>query len=268
MHYQKIYPSERLAPFIKCYYHWEDAGNLLPLVVQSPPSGYEAMVFNYVDPYFVSKGPEGKKNVPASFYAGQHTSNYDLHLCGSIGMFGVVFRPAAFATLFRVSVKDTADQQIPLDEILGLEGRQLTQRILEAGSTGERVEVMNRFLLQKVWLASLHFSVAHRAAMLIDDRNGLISIQNLIGETGCCHRSLQRNFIEIVGVSPKFYTRIRRFSFISYRLMYHKDDWHELIYRGGYCDQSHLIKDFQFFNRENPSAYLLQHNELIRYLEK
>lgn len=54
----------------------------------------------------------------------------------------------------------------------------------------------------------------------------------------------------------------------SYCLMYQKAKWQELAYEAGYYDHSHFIKDFQFFNRDSPTAYLQQHKELIHYLEK
>ena len=268
MIYQKILPLEKLTSFVKCYYQWEhDVIQGQPLTVQSPPSGYEALVFSYGHPYQIKRGNHEDGWVPTAFYSGQNTTNYQLSLSNTVGMFGVVFQPAAFATLFRVSVKDTADQRIALDDILGTEGKYLAQKILEAPTTAGRVEIMESFLLQKLWLSKLHITVADNAARLIDCRNGIVTVQELMDEIGSSRRPLERKFIEKVGVSPKFYARIRRFSYISYHLMYQKDNWQELIYKGGYFDQSHFIKDFQFFNRQNPTDYLLQHKELIQYLE-
>jgi AraC-like DNA-binding protein len=269
MLYNKIQPSAKLAPFIKCYYQWEHTlAQGQSLTIQSPPSGYEALVFNYDHPYSISRGNNEKVAVPTFFYSGQNTTNYQLSLINTVGMFGVVFQPSAFSTLFRVSVKDTADQRIAIDDILGNEGKQLANQILEAGTTALRVQIIESFLLQKLWLSKLHVTVADSAARLIHDRNGMVSVQELLDEIGSSRRPLERRFIEKVGVSPKFYARIRRFSYISYHLMYQKDDWQELIYKGGYFDQSHFIKDFQFFNRQNPTDYLLQHKELIQFLDK
>lgn len=269
MLYQKIQPSEKLTPFIKCYYRWEHnitQGQLLN--VQSPPSGYEAIVFNYGDPYKIGKGNEEIEKVPTTFYSGQNTCNYQLSLSNTIGMFGIVLQPSAFATLFRVSVKETADQRIPLEDILGLEGKQLAQRILEANSTAERVQYIESFLLQKLWLSKLHITKAEEAARLIDNRNGIVTVQEIMDEIGSSRRPLERKFVEKVGVSPKFYARIRRFAHISYCLMYKKANWQDLAYDAGYYDHSHFIKDFQFFNRNSPTAYLQQHKELFQYLDR
>ncbi len=269
MLYNKIQPSEKLASFVRCYYQWEHhlpAGQ--SLTIQTPPSGYEALVFNYADPYQIIRINNEKESVPPAFYSGQNTANYQLNLSNTVGMFGVVLQPAAFATLFRVSVKNASDQRIALEDILGKEGKFLAQKILEAPTTASRVQIIESFLLQKLWLSRLNITVADEAARLIGNRNGIVSVQEIMSEIGSSRRPLERCFIEKVGVSPKFYARIRRFSYISYHLLYQKDDWQELIYKGGYFDQSHFIKDFQFFNRQNPTNYLLQHKELIQYLER
>ncbi len=237
------------------------------LTVQSPPSGFEAVVFNYSDPYRIISAKNDKGWVPRAFYSGQNTGNYQLALTDTIGMFGVVFHPTAFATLFRISVKDTVDQRIPLDDILGLEGKQLAQKVLEAKNTFQRVNLVESFLLQKVWLSKLHDNVVDKAARLIGNHNGMLSIKDLLYEIGSSRRPLERKFQEKVGVSPKFYARIRRFAYVSYRLMYQKASWQQLAYESGYFDHSHFIKDFLFFNRKNPSAYLLNHKELIKHLE-
>lgn len=269
MLYNKIPPSEKLTPFVKCYYQWEHTlAQGQSLTIQSPPSGYEALVFNYDHPYSISWGNNEKITVPTAFYSGQNTTNYQLSLSNTVGMFGVVFQPSAFSTLFRVSVKDTADQRIPIDDILGTEGKQLGNKVLEAGTTALRVQIIESFLLQKLWLSKLHITVAYSAARLIHERKGMVSVQELLDEIGSSRRPLERKFIEKVGVSPKFYARIRRFSHISYCLMYQKANWQDLAYEAGYYDHSHFIKDFQFFNRQNPTAYLLQHKELIQFLEK
>jgi AraC-like DNA-binding protein len=269
MLYIKIQPSEKLIPFVKCYYQWEHTlAQGQSLTIQSPPSGYEALVFNYDHPYSISWGNNEKVAVPTAFYSGQNTTNYQLSLSHTVGMFGVVFQPSAFSTLFRVSVKDTVDQRIAIDDILGNEGKQLANKILEAATTAGRVQTIESFLLQKLWLSKLHVTVADSAARLIHDRNGMVSVQELLVEIGSSRRPLERRFIEKVGVSPKFYARISRFAHVSYCLMYQKANWQELAFDAGYYDHSHFIKDFQFFNRENPTAYLEQHKELVKYLER
>ena len=50
MRYQKFTPATELTPFIECYFVWEGEAKE-SLDVQSPPNVFNAMVFNYADPY-------------------------------------------------------------------------------------------------------------------------------------------------------------------------------------------------------------------------
>lgn len=261
-------PSATLSTYVKCYYSWEHSiEENASLTVQSPPSGYEAMVFNYGYPYQVKTGQCPEAWTPSAFYSGQNTVNYQMKLHKTVGMFGVVLYPAAFASLFRVSVKGTVDQRIALEDILGWEGKQLANQMMDVNSTEARIQTIERILLQKLWLSELHVSNTEKAARIIEHRNGLVSIQHLLDEVGCSRRSLERKFVEKIGVSPKFYARIRRFAHVSYCLMYQKASWQDIAYDAGYYDHSHFIKDYNFFNRQNPTAYLQHHHELVKYLE-
>lgn len=263
MIYEKIIPDERLSSVVKCYYRWEQEFDETSAKIQSPPSGYEAMVFNYGEPYIIHIIKQPGILSPQAFYSGQNTVNYEMHLQGNIRVFGVVLQPAAFACLFRVSVKGTADRRIPLVQLLGKEAEILHQKLSEAQNSDERVRIMNELLGQKLWLAQLHVDPVDKAARLIMEHKGNLSVQELAEHICCSRRTLERK----TGVTPKMMARICRFAHMSYLLMYQKANWQELVFQGGYTDQSHFIKDFQYFNRQKPSAYLQHHRELIKYLK-
>ncbi len=161
MLYNKTKPCDKLTHFVKRYYCWEhDITGNQPLIIQSPPSGYEAIVFNYGFPYKISSRNKEDILTPTAFYSGQNTVNYKLVLSNRLGAFGIVFQPAAFATLFRVSVKNTANRRIALDDILGNDGKYLTLKILGAANNEERVQIAEQYLIQKLWLAKLHLTAS------------------------------------------------------------------------------------------------------------
>ena len=267
MIYEKLNPDQQLEELVHCYYHWEQDTEGKCIRVQRPPSGYEAIVFNLGDRYRINTLAHKSFTTTEAFYSGQHTGNYEMHLTGKIKVFGVVLLPGAFASLFRVSVKGTVDRRIPLQELLNTEADSMIREVTEVQGKKEWVRIMNKILLEKLWISQLHADPVDKAARLIAKHNGMISLQELVDDLGCSRRTLQRKFIDKTGVSPKMLARICRFSHMSYLLMYRKADWQELVYEGGYSDQSHFIKDFQYFNRQKPTEYLQQHQELIKYLK-
>jgi AraC-like DNA-binding protein len=72
-------------------------------------------------------------------------------------------------------------------------------------------------------------------------------------------RTVQMRFEKYVGFSPKEMVRFVRFKQVLYHLVRQPGqpvDWHELVVRFGYHDQSHLIKDFRHFLGTTPRQFV------------
>ncbi len=270
MIYRKIRPSLPLQPLVECYYEWENHGQLPQAVqIESPPNGFTAMVFVYGDPYQIIHEGQQLVWVPSSFLSGQFTSNYQLKLTGKIGMFGVVFKPAALASVFRLNMTALVNQRVPLVDILGKEGQVLAARIEEAQHATERIAYIEQFLIDKLALKSFKVNYADYAVDIILERRGNVTVQHLADELGISRRLLEKQFITKVGLSPKYYARLKRISHVCALLIAQKEiDWQDAILLGGYYDQSHFIKDFLEFVRQNPSQYYKTHQELIKFLKE
>ncbi len=101
MFYRKYIPCAALQPFVECYFVWDSEGVLESCItIESPPSGFCSIVFNYGDPYYLHNKKYKKLKVPLCFISGQSIYSYQLLLHGTVGMAGIVFKPAALATLF------------------------------------------------------------------------------------------------------------------------------------------------------------------------
>jgi transcriptional regulator GlxA family with amidase domain len=64
-------------------------------------------------------------------------------------------------------------------------------------------------------------------------------------------------FTAQVGLTPKQFCRVLRFQHV--RQFVHQAstlNWAQLALACGYCDQSHLIRDFQEFSGLRPTEYL------------
>ena len=108
------------------------------------------------------------------------------------------------------------------------------------------------------------------AANLIVDQRGMVNINQLIDEMYVCRRQFERKFLQKVGVSPKYYARIRRIGYLCNELAQKRwqiNDWQDLVYQCGYYDQSHFIKEFTEFTGKSPSLYVKNNVELANYLK-
>ena len=118
MQYKKFPPSPILSPFVECYFIWNSEGLLeSPMVIESPPSGFCSIVFNYGAPYFLQNKKYERLAVPMQFISGQSIYSYKLFLEGEIGIAGIVFKPAALATLYGLPIYEYTEERIDLYQV-------------------------------------------------------------------------------------------------------------------------------------------------------
>ena len=274
MRYQKINPSPQLAPFVVCYFVWENHTPLLqPLRIESPPSGFASIVFNYGDGYHV-RTEKSNRSAPVAFLTGQSTHQYELELTGRIGMIGIVFKPAGLSSLFGLPMYEFSDERILLTDALGSGHERQTaaflgEQIADCTTDASRVAVLDDFLNRQLLRRGNRFDRTDYVANLIVDKRGVLNVNELENELYVCRRQFERQFLQKVGVSPKYYARIRRVGYLCAELAakrWHITDWQDLIYQCGYYDQSHFIKDFTQFTGKRPTVYLKDNAELTQYL--
>ena len=270
MFYQKFQPSSLLQPFVECYFVWEN--NLAidqPIMVESPPNGYASMVFNYGECYQVFNEKNQAIPTTTNFLSGQYTKSYQLQIKGKIGMIGIVFRPAAINTIFGLPMYEFSNIRVNLNDVLGKEIDQIQDRIAEAKTYQKRIDILDNYLIIKVLKSDKKPDRTDYTANLIVQKKGIINVSELMDDLYVCRRQFERQFLQKVGVSPKYYARIRRISYLCSIMANQRwkiDDWHDLIYQMGYYDQSHFIKEFTAFTGKSPSLYLKNNVELLNYL--
>lgn len=270
MFYRKIEPPIHMKTFIECFYIWETS-LLHPLKVESPPNGFGSMVFNYGTPYKISNFKfEAPKFVPQCFLTGQATRNYELSLFGTIGMIGIVFRPAGLGTLFNLPLAELTDERINLYDILDRKMVEtIAERIMESKSHAERIQVLIQFLNQQLMLNENRIDNIDFAANYIVNKKGIINVNTLMNDLYMSRRQFERKFLQKVGLSPKYYARVRRMSYLCSLMAGKRQvNWQHLLYDCGYYDQAHFIKDFTSFLGRTPNDYLLHNIELAHFLKQ
>jgi AraC-like DNA-binding protein len=269
MRYQKFSPAPHLAPFVECYFVWENSENLpQPLRIESPPSGFASLVVNYGDDYRV-RTEKVARTVPTAFLTGQSTHQYELELTGRVGMAGIVFRPAGLSTLFGLPMYEFANERIALTDALGDAASLLAEQVADAPTDAARIAVLAGFLSRQLLRRGNRFDRTDYVANLIVAQRGNLNMSALEDELYVCRRQFERQFLQKVGVSPKFYARIRRVGYVCAQLAAQRwqiTDWHDLIHQAGYYDQSHFIRDFTQFTGKRPTLYLKDNTELTQYL--
>jgi AraC-like DNA-binding protein len=140
-------------------------------------------------------------------------------------------------------------------------------RLLEDAEAKARL--LEQFLLETTDLTQTHIDYVDIAANEIVDRNGLVQLNELIQKSCTTRRTFERNFFNKVGLSPKFFSRIRRIAYICNLIAGKKEVfWPKIYSENAFYDHAHFIRDFEEFLGRSPGQYIKENNELVHFVEK
>jgi AraC-like DNA-binding protein len=271
MFYRKYKPADILTDFVECYFIWDSEGAMEEdLTVESPPNGFCSIVFNYGDSYTLENKKYKELVVPQQFIAGQSIYSYKLFLRGNIGIAGIVFKPAALATIFQLPIFEFTEERVDLYKVFKKElVDKITRQIKSATSEMERVSMLESFIMHQYQLQQPVPDYIDKAANFIIENNGMLQVADLLKDSCMSRRTFERKFFQKVGLSPKYYARVRRIGYICNLVSGKKKvDWPKLFYECEFYDQAHFIKDFEEFTGRSPQQYLKENNELANLVEK
>ena len=139
-------------------------------------------------------------------------------------------------------------------ELLGNELNEVIDQLREAASFCKMKIIVESFLLKHVGNLKQTLPIDHVLPLLIKER-GLLKIGQLASHACLSIRQFERVFQQRIGLPPKHFSRLVRFS----QAWIIKEQqpgisWIKIAYECGYFDQMHLIRDFQEFAGANPSS--------------
>ena len=184
------------------------------------------------------------------------TGRFTKVLEGQGRVFGVKFRPAGFRPFRGSPISDLADRSIPIRDVFGPAGDALAGQILSLDDEPRVVELLDAFFLERLppvdpLVATLNQIVAR----VVEDRT-ITSVDTLVRMTGIGKRTLQRQFSQYVGVSPKWVIQRYRLHEAEGRLAAGEPvDLATLALELGYYDQAHFARDFRAIVGRPPSSY-------------
>lgn len=194
---------------------------------------------------------------PYSGYFGSDTAE-------EAAVLGVHFRPGGALAFLGLPAGELADSHVNLGDIWGGAARELRERLCAAPTPRERFSVLERGLLEHLQ-RPLERHAAVAVALETLGRPGELSrAREVAHHVGLSERRLADLFRAEVGMTPKSFSRVRRFTRALEHVIRHAVvDWSDLATTCGYYDQSHMIRDFRVFSGFTPEALLDRRNALI-----
>ncbi|RQW64374.1 helix-turn-helix domain-containing protein [Vibrio viridaestus] len=167
--------------------------------------------------------------------------------------FGVRFNPGTFPDFLDTTASEVIDKQCDLRNVLkGAD--QLVEQIAATQSFEEQVLTVKLFLQKKQ--ARRPSNLTAQIVAKICEHKGNIQIQDLERYSGYTARTLQRQFKNDIGLTPKGFSRAIRCQSAIYDINHGNGvTFTDLAFDLGFSDQSHFLREFKKLVSATPLEY-------------
>jgi AraC-like DNA-binding protein len=225
------------------------------VVTPYPPTPFQSLIFycnNSVSMGRIAKGDFDKQ--PLTVLIGPQFSRVNVKVHKRIRAIRVDFLPGGMYRLLGVPMNELFDGGFDAVDFFGAEMQSINDQMQHIANLEEGKTIVEKFLLEKVRTLRevLPFDNAMRFLL---NRDGNITIQEAASLSCLSVKQFERKCQERIGMNPKMYARILRFS-KAYRLHEASPqlNWIKIAYEAGYYDQMHMIRDFKVFAGVSPSV--------------
>ncbi len=256
MVYYTLPPSPELAPYIRFFWVLEsEASESRPYIHRSMADSCAELIFHYRGRFNELISTD---KIEKSFTAGLHGPSQNFRrfaIQQSFGIFGVYLYPFALAQLFSIPAVEVCNQMPDLASLLGIEGKELEDKIMCAPDNDTRLGLLSDYFKNKLKTNYLKQPPVFAAIQFIIQNKGLIPVSQLAEQTCLSTRQFERTFKTFSGFGPKLFSRIIRFQAALSEYGNQQKSLTEISYACGYYDQSHFIHDFKEFSGHHPKVY-------------
>ena len=249
--FQIIQPSVLLVPFVKQYWFLR-VDSVAQGSQRAIPSGSMGLVFNRGDRICSSLEKDFQLR---SHLFGQSATFVDIHF-QKLDLILVVFQPIGAKAFFSMPMNELSGQSIALDALSDPHIMELEGRLMDIADNQTCAHLIEQFLLKRLYqFEEYNYKRLTSVISAINYREN--NVFALAHEACLSQKQFKRIFTDYIGVTPKEFLQITRFTKTTYTLQTQpKMSLNELAYKCGYYDRSHLIKDFKIFSGYTPTEFL------------
>lgn len=225
------------------------------VVTPHPATPLQCLLFYCNNPISMNRDLEATfEKQPHSVLIGSQYSRVNIKVHSRLTAIRVDFLPGAVYRLLRIPMMELFDAGFDAQDYFGAEMRSLDEQLKNITSLYEGKTIVEEFLLRKI--AGLADRTPFDAVLYeLLYSNQYQTIENAASLSYLSLKQFERKCNERIGMNPKLFTRIIRFS-KAYRL--HESNphlsWTQIAHESGYYDQMHMIKDFKTFAGVNPTV--------------
>ena len=211
----------------------------------------------------VSQHGKQVKRVNRAWVMGMNSIPVTYRLSEVKGIIYVRFKPAGLYAFTRIHQAELSNLVVDARKIFGSSFHNLWENIARCNQPKQMISRIEVFFIEKL------INDGIQPAMLTYMLDHIqLPLPQLAKKTGYSAKYLTKTFQRYIGVGPKTFQRIQRFSasICDLNHLTERVDWAELVFQHAYHDQAHFIKDFKYFSGHSPQHYLALAPSCPRYL--
>lgn len=223
------------------------------------PSPFTCLSYNH---YHIPGFKVGNKVLPSKCnlqITGPKTTDdiYAIHK-GKLNQILIEFTPVAFYYIFHFSPAELVNVTVPISEIIPKHRvNALLSTLINSKNYRTRVNLLQEYISSNRDKNIAKVTYVEEAVTLVDKVRGHISVQDICKEINISERQFNRKFIEIAGIPPIQYIKIRQLHFIISRIhQNHFQSIKELAYDTGFYDPAHFNNRFKKLTGMSPGQFI------------
>lgn len=258
MHYQTFKPHTDLETIVKCYWTLDVSAQQNTERQLILPDGCVDMCFTLGDDIKRYTSEDDFIIQPRQMLLGQITEQFYIEPTGYVNTFAIRFYPYSLTNFIDLPLNEICNKETPLSILFGVEeAERLSQTIIQANTTEERIELVERFLFERLNNKATIDNIVKSTVDTMFLSKGSKHLNAILKDDKTKRRQLERNFKKKIGLSPKQFSKVIRLqATLQILLNQTKGNLTDIAYESEYYDQAHFIKDFKEFTGLTPKEFL------------
>ena len=236
----------------------------LPFTSKIVPVGFTSLTYIYGNSQIAQRG-KTITNLQGLTLTGQFSSSYLMKVDDTGDSFGINFHPTGLFKLLGQDLSQFTNRHIKFSA----ENHPIAQKLEHLFQTHQSDwEGLVNALIQLIKESSItkddKLEDIDRAIHLIEEKEGMVSVCDILSQFPFSQKTFETHFKKIVGVTPGKFIRLHRFTKLMRRYESQELSVKDLILMYDYYDRSHFAKDFKLYMNESPRQYFDKEYPLIR----
>lgn len=244
-YYTELSPCKELQSHIRCYWGIEN-----PLIqIENDDAPQLVIPDTCVD---IIYHIDYTNDVVTGGFCGINDCSFHTHSSGTIGhmvsTFAVRFYAWSAYTFADDSLKSTMNGYFDVGSRFEWLDKIIRPKLLELKTLQEKASFTEQVLLKRLSNVKANVVVNNTIQNILINK-GSLDVSKLAKESFVSTRQLERLFHEYVGITPKKLSNLIRYQFLWRDILREPDfDVLSAVYKYGYTDQSHLLREFKRYH--------------------